>query len=125
MAKFLDVLDIEDDVLADLIQESDVEAASTRIVSIARSLGVSESEIYIPLVDEVKELAIAIACERRAKYATGTATASYEGGDVYTAKYKMYASDIIRLRAQITASLLTNNVNSASDISYCIDLSRG
>lgn len=116
--------DIEDEVLANLIQESDLDAADAKIKSIARALGVSEAEIADPLTDEVKELAVAIACERRAKFSVGTATRSDQGMDVYEIKRRTYASDVQRLSGQMTAELLTNDVTSKGDISYTIELFR-
>lgn len=116
--------DVEDDVLVSLIQESDTEYATSRINSIARSLGVSTDEIVTPLTDEVKELAVAIACERRAKLSVGTATRSENGMDVYEVKRRTYAKDVERLTGQMTAALLTNDVTSKGDISYTIELYR-
>lgn len=118
------VEDVEDEVLASLIQESDLEAATNRIKSIARSLGVSEDEIAQPLTDEVKELAVAIACERRAKFSVGTATRSDQGVDVYEVKRRAYAKDVERLTGQMTVQLLTNDVTSKGDLSATIELFR-
>ena len=118
------VEDIEDEVLAGLIQESDLDAATNRIKSIARALGVSEDEIVEPLTDEVKELAIAVACERRAKFSVGTATRSDTGVDVYEIKRRAYAKDVEKLSGQMTVQLLTNDVTSRGDLSYTIELFR-
>lgn len=122
---YIDIDAVEDDVLAGLIQESDLEYATSRIKSIARTLGVDESEISLPLADEVKELAVVIACERRAKFSVGTATRSDNGMDVYEAKRRAYAKDVERLSGQMTVQLLTNDVSSRGDLSYTIELYRG
>lgn len=124
MMAYILVEDVEDEVLASLIQESDLEAATNRIKSIARSLGVSEDEIAQPLADEVKELAVAIACERRAKFSVGTATRSDQGVDVYEIKRRAYAKDVERLSGQMTVELMTNDVTSKGDLSYTIELFR-
>lgn len=122
---YINIDDIGDEVLVGLIQESDLEYASNRVISIARSLGVSESEIVVPLADEVKELAVVIACERRAKFSVGTATRSDNGVDVYEMKRRAYAKDVERLSGQMTTQLLTGDVTSKGDLSYTIELYRG
>lgn len=125
MTPYITVEDVEDEVLRDLIQYRDLEAASQQIVDIARSLGVSEESISLPLTNIVQELAVCIACERRAKFTVGTATRSYDGGvDIYECKRRAYAADVKRLTSQITVQSLMGDVSSKGDFAPTIELFR-
>lgn len=124
MTALITTNDIEDEVLAPLIVASDLAQATSKIVQIAASLGVSESEIATPLKDDVLALAIAVACERRAKFAIGTATSSVDGNDVYAIKQRIYAKEMANLEYKITVNALTQSITSPSDLTATIELYR-
>lgn len=125
MADFIALEDIEDEILVPLITQSDVTYANKRISAIAMTLGVAEDAIALPPADEVKELAIAVACEHRAKLSIGTGTrVDNAGRDVYAVKQSIYARDVMQLTSRLTPEILQGTADSAVAKSSTIELFR-
>lgn len=120
--------EVEDDLLKDLIQTSDCEAAAAYINKLARSLGVDPADIPLdPVPSEVKDLAIAYACGRRAKLSSGVGTRLDNNGvDSFEIKRRVYAKEVQEQTLEMTASIMKGSVDTAADLySSGIELFRG
>lgn len=123
--------DFEDELLGEVITESDLVAADDYVRVVASRLGVLFSQIPtdpVPLI--VKDLALAVAYERRARLKSGIQPAAYRGGDqedAYEAKRKIYAKERDRLVAEIGVSdfLGQDPGQDPPQTSWCVPMVRG
>lgn len=117
MSNYIFPNEIEDELLKDLIQTSDVIKAAAYIDKIAKSLGVDPALIPSdPIPEEVKELAIVYACGLRCKLATGIGTRlDASGTDIYEVKRRVYAKELIALTSAMTKEIMLGSVSTSAD----------
>ena len=116
---------IDDDLLGSEIKQADLDAADEYLFGVARRLAVDEADIKLP-ADRfaVRDLAAAVACERRAGIKAGRQP--YGDDDPYRSKQKYYAQRIADLTAGLSVYELTGNtVRADADRPATIRLIRG
>lgn len=129
--RLLQQKDFEDELLdAETMQESDIVAAEAYIKNTAARLGVRYEDIQIPLTQNVKDLALAVAYERRARLKSGYQPANFRNGeceDVYELKRRVYAKERDRLTAEIGISDLLGYEpeKDAPQSLWCVPMFRG
>lgn len=103
---YVEQADIEDELLKTSMQPTDFAAADSYVNSLAIRLGIDPKRIPTdPIPDAVKRLAVATACERRAKMKAGTQPAQMRGAngeDIYMAKRRVYAAEMKELTDNMT-----------------------
>ena len=106
---YFDVDDVDDELLKEYLQQYDGIAKSTRYIEdLAAGLGVSPEEIIDPVPFKVAELAECYALmETAKKKSMMNGSGGEDGADAYELKRRVYAAEVSRLEAQITADTLT------------------
>ena len=125
---YINQQDFEDELLARLIQQSDIDAADLAIEQLAINLDVPVENIKTdPLNIRVKEYGLAYAYERRAGLKMGVNPKGHQGTDgedAYGVKRRMYAKKIALLESTITEQMLTGGKKSQDNF-FCMTLGRG
>lgn len=116
---------IDDDLLGSQITQADLDAADEYLYSLARRLGLATTELVLPSTKlVVKDLAAAVACQRRAGLKIGRQPFGEE--DPYSQKQKYYAVRVSQLAAEVQIYELTGNETRLdADIPATIRLVRG
>ena len=121
--------DVEDELLSSMVNTTDCEAATAYVLKVARGLNVAIEEIPTdPVPLEVKDLAIAYACGRRAKLSSGVGghLDASSGFDTYELKRRIYAKELQALTIDMTAAMMKGSVSTtSSDYAEGISLTRG
>ena len=125
MAAYVTTDDFEDDVLKDIMDDTDISYASNELeLLVTDRLLLSAADIKVPLNLMVKEFVLAVAYARRAKLTVGMGNRLQDGIDVYAYKSKSYRDDADRLEKRITPSMITGTISSGT-WSASIPLYRG
>lgn len=108
MRIYFDADTIDDEMLKDSVTEKQIYKTSQYIEDLAESLNVDAENILEPTPFKVAELAEAYALMETAKKQSMMNTnGAVEGADAYELKRRVYASEVSRLEAQITAETFT------------------
>ncbi|MGM9571730.1 MAG: hypothetical protein ACI3ZR_05855 [bacterium] len=98
----ISIEDIQDIILKDLIQQSDIDEAVLYLQDLASSLKVN---IASPLPFKARQLLIAYTCMTRAKFqSSGVSSESYGQGtgyDSYELKRRIYSQEVDRITNEI------------------------
>lgn len=113
--------DIKDTLLK--VEQSDIDEAMDYIDNLARSMGVAS--IVSPAPYEVKQLAMAYACMRRALYFSGKPARGQSDGDSYAIKCRQYQKDVQLWEAKLTPELLSGRSKERRKFPVSIPVFRG
>lgn len=106
---YCELVDISDTLLKKTMVQTDIDEATDYIDAIALNFGVA---LKSPAPYEVKQLAIAYACMRRALYLSGKPV---QGDvDAYELKRKAYERDVKSWESKLTVELLTGKKQNAT-----------
>lgn len=105
--------DITDDIL--VVEQSDIDAANAYIASLQNKFGLTDGEVAVPLLYNIKRLAVVYACYTAALDAVGTDATETIGEnrqriDIYEQKRKAYYTELTALSGLVTASDFTGAV---------------
>ena len=90
--------------------------STTEVEDLAERRGVLAADIEItPVHNLVKKYAVAWVCQELCKDEIGKVKIEAMETDMYYQKYKVYKADVSELDAQITADVLTGNVDEMRD----------
>jgi len=105
---YFDAATVDDEMLKDCILQKHIAKSSKYIEDLAESLNVDIDEILDPTPFKIGELAESYALmETSKKQSMMNTTGTAEGADSYELKRRVYASEVNRLEAQITADTFT------------------
>jgi hypothetical protein len=108
MRIYFDADTIDDEMLKDSVTEKQIYKTSQYIEDLAESLNVDAENILKPTPFKVAELAEAyVLMETAKKQSMMNTNGAVEGADAYELKRRVYASEVSRLEAQITAETFT------------------
>jgi hypothetical protein len=127
MREFVVVSDINDELVAKVLLQEDIDYANNKISDIALDLDVDPFDIPVdPAPFKVKELAKAHACEHALMRKTGLSPGSklgQDGIDAYGYKRRVFISKINDIMATLTARSLTGA--RGQDSMFIIPIGRG
>lgn len=112
MRIYFDADSIDDEMLKGSVTEKQIYKASQYIEDFAESLNVDPADILDPTPFKVAELAEAYALHETAKKQSMMNTSgAVEGADAFELKRRVYADEVSRLEAQITADTFTGGLS--------------
>lgn len=99
---------IDDDLLGTEITQDDLDASDEFLYGIARRLSILDADLTLPATRfAVRDLAVAVACQRRAGLKAGRQP--FGEDDPYITKQKYYAGRMAALSADLDVYDLTGN----------------
>ena len=111
---YFDTAGVDDELLKEIITSEAVAKSTSYIEDLAAGLNVAVEDIAQPTPFKVVELAECYALmETAKKKSMMNSNGNNDGADAYELKRRVYAAEVDRLEAQITAETLTGGKSAA------------